>query len=86
MTSAVRVYACLLHISHIIDLSELAIMDCPTCPKGTEFDAFRKVSHDFTYDESTGIVVNGNGLNNIVVRPQYSIFSKMWNNSAAGTK
>lgn len=41
------------------------IMECPTCPKGTEFDVYRESSAFFTYKE--GFVYNGAGTD-VVVR------------------
>ena len=34
---------------------------CSTCPDGEAYDPFRNASHDFTYDEATGIVYNSTG-------------------------
>jgi RHS repeat-associated protein len=42
---------------------------CPTCPGGAEYDAYRNSSSNFTFDSESGIVANGIGLDNIVVRP-----------------
>jgi RHS repeat-associated protein len=42
---------------------------CPTCPKGGQYDQYINANGDFTFDAESGIVVNGIGLDNIVIRP-----------------
>ncbi|PLK42091.1 hypothetical protein C0V77_22745, partial [Emticicia sp. TH156] len=41
--------------------SSQPIAICPTCPSDPKFDEYRNSDALFTYDKSTGIVVNGNG-------------------------
>ncbi len=45
--------------------------DCPTCPKGGQYDQYINANGDFTFDPESGIVVNGIGLDNIVIRPDF---------------